>query len=128
LADTEKLKARYGESEHGNFAVIDTIGVPHPYMIGPKHVEYASDFGGGVLNERTITAAERIGAKCCQRGCQLKWKDHEHALLVSCKAPMIDNGKGSPELHAYLLKVKHLCEEDKYVGFAFMEHQLKATN
>ena len=50
MARSRKLKARYGASEQGNFAVIDTIGVPHPYMIGPKHVAYASDFRGGILD------------------------------------------------------------------------------
>ncbi len=121
-----KLVARYGESEHGNFAVVDTIGVPHPYMIGPRHVEYGSKFRGGILNESAIEGAERSGAKCCQRGCTLRWRDHKHALLVSCAAPMIaEDGKGAPELHAYLLKVKDMCEEDKYVGFAFIEHTLE---
>lgn len=119
--DNDKLTKRYGASEHGNFAVYDTIAVPHPYCITGKHVAHASDFCGGRLDQEAIRAAERAGAKCGICHGQLKYKEHETALLVSCKAPMIEDGKGTPELHAYLLKVKPLCEEDKYAGFAFKD-------
>lgn len=119
--DSDKLTKRYGASEHGNFAVVDTIGVPHPYCITAAHVAYASDFRCGLLDESAIEAAERGGAKCGICHGRLKYKDHGTALFVSCKAPMLEGDKASPELHAYLLKVKPLCEEDKYVGFAFKD-------
>lgn len=126
--DSTKLKERYGASEHGNFAVIDTIGVPHPYCITAQHVSHASDFCGGRLDQDAITAAERAGAKCGICHGKLKYKEHETALLVSCRVDMVVDGErpddikvASPELHAYLLKVKPLCEEDKYVGFAFKD-------
>lgn len=115
----EKLRARYGKSEHGNFAVVDTIGVPHPYMITAKHVVHASDHFFGRLDEAAIEAAEKAGAKCGICKGKLKWSEHKHALLVSCKLPLKDGDKACPELHAYLLKCKPLCEEDGHVGFAF---------
>ncbi len=121
--DIEKLKARYGASEHGNFAVVDTIGVPHPYMIGAKHVAHASDHFGGMLGEAAIEDGEKRGIRCAMRGCQLSYKQHEPALLVACKLSLeSQQSEGEPrsELHEYLLKCKPLCEEDKYVGFAFM--------
>lgn len=58
----EKLE-KYGESECGNFKVIDTIGVPHPYCIGPKHVGWASDHWNGMLGKDAILDAEEHGAK-----------------------------------------------------------------
>lgn len=120
-----ELKARYGTSEHGNFAVVDTIGVPHPYMIGTKHVEIASRFFGGMLGEAAIKHAEQAGAKCGICKGKLKWSEHEHALLVACKAPLKSGDKASPELHAYLLKCKPLCEEDGHAGFAFRDDHSK---
>ena len=59
---------------------------------------------------------------CAHRGCRLTYKQHETALLVEVQAARIANedGTGTPELHAYLLACKPLCEEDHYAGFAFM--------
>lgn len=120
--DRDNLQVRYGKSEHGNFWIDDTIGVPHPYCIGPKHVAYASDYRGGILDDDAVEAAERAGARCCTPRCQLKYRQHERALLVTCAAPIKDDdGKATPELHAYLLACKEKAEADKYVGFAFME-------
>jgi len=121
-AKTKLDLTRYDASEHGNFAVIDTIGVPHAYCIGPKHVEYASKYRCGVLDEDAIKAAERGGAKCCTCHGQLAYKQHEIALLVECKAELRgEDGNTNPELHAYLLQCKPNCEADGYVGFAFIE-------
>ena len=110
---------QYGQSEHGNFAVVDTIPVPHPYTIGAKHVAHASDRFSGMLGEAAIESAERHGIKCQHRGCTLKWKQHETALLVDCKADLKDGDRVNPELQAYLLKCKEQAEADGFAGFAF---------
>lgn len=116
------LHLRYGISEKGNFFVKETIGVPHPYCIGTRHVAEASDHHGGILGEAAIKAAEKKGASCCICKGKLTYSEHETALLVSCRAEM-KNSKGEvePELHAYLLKCKTLCEEDGFAGFAFIK-------
>lgn len=119
MSTNEELKARYGESEHGNFAVIDTIGVPHPYCIGPRHVVHASDKFGGMLGKEAIRDAEKHGIRCMTCKGKLSYEQHEVALLVDCKLPIEDQSGPGSELHAYLMKSKPLCEEDKYVGFAF---------
>ena len=53
MDDPDKLKERYGSSEFNNYAVVDTIGVPHPFTIGEKHVTHASNYHGGMLGEAT---------------------------------------------------------------------------
>ena len=78
------MKGEYGLSEQGNFKVVDTIGVPHPYCITPKHVEIASQWHGGILDESAIRHAEERGAKCGVKGCNLNYDQHEQALLVGC--------------------------------------------
>lgn len=119
---TEELKARYGQSEHGHYAVIDTIAVPHSFTIGAKHVEHASKFHSGMLGEETLKAIP-----CARKGCRLKYRQHEKALLVECSAELKDDtGNANPELHAYLLKCKPLCEEDKFAGFAFVGNKRSA--
>lgn len=118
----DELKLRYGKSEQGNYEVVETIPVPHPYMVGPRHVQIAADQFGGMLGEAALEAAEKQGVKCGICKGELSWKQHEQALLVECHAPLKgDDGKAMPELMAYLMKCKPLCEEDKFAGFAFKD-------
>lgn len=112
----DELKARYGQSDGGNFRIVDTIGVPHPYCIGPKHVTYAADHCGGMLGAAAIEAAEKHGAHCCICHGKLAYAAHETALLVESK---VEELNGNPELHAFLLKCKPLAEADHFAGFAF---------
>ena len=118
--DTDKLQERYGKSEHGNFFVRETIGVPHSYCIGPAHVAEASDHHGGMLGTAAIEAAEKHGAKCCTCRGKLKFHEHETALLVECQEELKNGSEVNPELHAYLLQCKAMAEEDGFAGFAFI--------
>lgn len=118
--DADELRAKYGASEGGNFYVVDKIGVPHPYCITPRHIAVASDDHSGILCEAAIEDAEKKGACCGICRGQLRYKEHEQALLVECRAELKDaEGKASPELHAYLLRIKEQAEREKYAGFAF---------
>ncbi len=122
---TAKLAARFGASEQGNFYVKDTIGVPHPFCVTPKHITAAQAYGG-MLGREAIESLEKKTGKpsCGMRGCNLRFAEHEQALLVACKAEMKDaDGKAVPELHSYLLKCKNPCEEDHYAGFAFLKER-----
>lgn len=116
-----KFKGNYGESSNGNFKVIDTIGVPHPYMITNKHVCWAADHHMGMLDTYAIESAEKQGIKCGMRGCNLTYAEHEQALIVECHQELQLNGKTNPELHEYLLSIKDECESNGYAGFAFMK-------
>jgi hypothetical protein len=116
MADKVKLTERYGISGNGNFYVIDTIGVPHPYCIGPRHVGHAAHRFGGVLGDAAIRSAEMTGIHCDICKGKLSYDQHQQALLVACKVEANNN----EELHAYLLKCKPLAEADQYAGFAFM--------
>lgn len=116
------IRGEYEQSEHGNFKVIDTIGVPHPYMIGPKHVTHAADHFGGLLSKEAIEDGEKRGIHCAQWGCKLSYEKHETALLIGCLQEIKgENNKVNPELHAYLLKIKDECEKNGYAGFAFQK-------
>ena len=114
------IKGLYLKSE--NFEITDTIAVPHPYCITPKHVGIASDQFSGRLGEEAIAAAEKQGVRCGMRGCMLDYKKHEQALLVSCRAPLKNSdGTVNPELHKFLLDNKPECEKHGYAGFAFIK-------
>lgn len=114
------IKGTFVKSEH--FEIIDTIGVPHPYCITPKHVVWASDHHCGRLGDEAIREAEeRGGAKCGVRDCYLSYAEHEQALVVGCKAELKIDGEVNPELHQFLLDNKEEAERNHYAGFAFKD-------
>jgi len=119
----DKLK-KYGKSKDGNFEVVDTIGVPHPYCITPKHVAIASGKFFGILGGNAIREAEEEGAICdiCKKlnrknGSNiLSYDEHKTALLVKCKKELKDNKE---EINQYLLSIKEMTIKDNFEGFAF---------
>lgn len=114
------MKGNYTKSEH--FEIIDTLGVPHPYMITHRHVIFASDHYSGRLGDEAVRAAEQQGITCGVRGCQLSWDQHRQALLVACKAPLtLPDGTNNPELEAYLKANVKEAEANDYEGFAFLD-------
>ena len=52
---------------------------PHPYMVGPKHVEEAADHHCGML---TAEVCEKV--KCAHTGCNLGYSEHtcDHVLAL----------------------------------------------
>ena len=127
--DLEKLKElqkKYGKSKQNNFSITDTIPIPHPYVIGSKHISLNE---GIYLN---IEETEKKGAKCEQRindgystkRCNLKYDDHKTGLLIQCEIPMSDpkdKNKFNKELHKYLLMIKEKLDLKKYDGFGFVD-------
>lgn len=126
MENINKFK-EYGESEQGNFKIIDTIGIPHPYCITPKHLEFNE--GRMYLD---VERAEQISKEkyptninkqavcdiCRKDGKEiLTFKEHKQALVVECKTD-IQNNK---ELKTYLLKIKDLAIKNKFEGFAFLD-------
>jgi len=93
--------------------VKDTIPVPHPYCITPKHL------GGSMyLDAHAIKDAESHGAHCGIRGCKLSFDEHKSALLIECDFD--GEVKDIPGLQDYLLSIKDMTNADGYVGFAFI--------
>lgn len=107
----EKLQ-KYPQTEW--FQVVDTIGVPHPYCVTPKHIEAAQRYSGRLGKEAIEDLESRRGPSCGIRGCNLKFKEHEQALLVKCRI------KDNELLQKYLQSIADMCEEDGYAGFTPM--------
>ncbi len=118
------IKGEYPASQDGNFSIMDTIGVPHPYCITPEHLEYC---GSMYLDQTSIERAESKGARCdiCKKAVKagrqtevLTYSEHEQALLVECRVGI---EPVPPELHDWLLSIKDEAAKNGYVGFAFKE-------
>ena len=95
----EKLE-KYPKNEL--YEVVDTIGVPHPYMITGKHVGEASDHFFGRLGEEAIRSAEKKGITCGMRHCNLSYDEHKQALVVRVKCG--GELKDAPGLKEYLME------------------------
>lgn len=106
------------------FQVIDTIGIPHPYCITPKHLQ-----GDGMILD--IERAEKqFGAVCdiCKKRNKkfgdpiLDFSEHKQALLIEVDSDQeLKKVKG---LQEYLISIKEMCEADGYVGFAFKQKKI----
>lgn len=103
---------QYEQYDTEFFSIRDTVGVPHPFCIGTRHVAYAADHYGGMLGESAIEAS---GAPCGMKGCQLSFKEHETALAINCKS------KDNELLKEYLLTIKEQCEKDNFAGFVLVD-------
>lgn len=101
------------------FRIKDTIGVPHPYCITPKHVGFAADNFGGMLDKDAIIQAEKHGAKCGICKGKLSYEEHKQALLVEVKDKR--ELKEIPELKDYLLSIREQAVKDGFKGFAFIQ-------
>ncbi len=124
-----KTKAKKAENKFKKypstkqFKVVDTIGIPHPYCITPKHVAYASDHWGGMLGKDAIRESEEHGARCDICKGKLSFDEHKQALLVQVSDDR--ELKDIPELKDYLLSIKGMATKDKMEGFAFTQKKKK---
>ena len=113
----EKFK-KYGESKEGNFRIIDSIGVPHPYCITPNHLKYNQDrmyLGNNEIKEMEEKFPNKVRCDICKG--KLSFDEHKQALLMECRQEIKEN----KEFHAYLLSIKELAIKDNYEGFAFLK-------
>lgn len=114
MTASKEVLEKYPKTE--NFEVMDTIGVPHPFCITGKHVVWAADHHCGVLGDEAITRYEKSVNRptCGIKGCNLKYEEHEQALVVRCKV------KDDNLLKAYLQSIKDQCEKDGFAGFVLV--------
>ena len=114
------------------FKVVDTIGVPHPYCITPKHLEHSEgmylDIEGAERRSREAHPRDsRKWAVCdiCKKINRktgkpiLSYSEHKTALLIEVNDER--ELKEIPELKEYLLSIKEMAEKDGFVGFAFKQ-------
>lgn len=107
-----KFLSEYGKSKEGNFRIIDTLTVPHPYCITSNHLKYSEIY----LDEYAIKEAEKHGVKCGI--CNKTYSEHEKVLLVECDKDFDD---GKDELHSFLLSIKDKATKNGYIGFSFIK-------
>lgn len=100
---------------------VEDVSIPHPFMIGPRHVQIAADQFGGMLGDAALAYADRVGVGCYVRGCHLSYKEHETTrtlFVLLDKAPPRNLNEVSG-LASYLSDIKDKAESLGIKGFAF---------
>jgi hypothetical protein len=87
---------------------------PHPFVIGPRHVAYASDHRGGILDEAAISAS---GVPCQAHGCRLPFEKH---ITETGAHVEITRRVREAELAGWLTSLKPWAERNGIDGFAFV--------
>ena len=93
---------------------------PHPYMIGPKHVVYASDNHSGRLGEDAILAGEKAGkCNCAHPGCNIPYESHSKGNKVAF-LQLLRNGTND-EASKVLKDLVDQLGENFVEGFVFVD-------
>ena len=93
-------------------SVDDVNHKPHPYMIGPRHITYASDHHSGRLGEEILKAVQ-----CAHVDCRLSYEEHTSDNV--CFLQLLRNGtneEAQTVLKALVDTIDNLVD-----GFAFVE-------
>ena len=98
---------------------------PHPFMIGPRHVEIAADHFGGMLGDAALYAAERQGITCYMKDshghrCTLSRADHKTLYALQIVIPeRVADLNTIVGLHDYLVSIKDAVNTLALDGVAF---------
>lgn len=93
---------------------------PHPFMLGPAHVKFASDKYGGMIGDSCIN--DKNFPLCSNLGCTLSYKEHtsDKVLFLSLTRDLLNK-----EAQEVFMGIKPILEEEKIDGVAFVETDQK---
>jgi len=119
--DADTLAA-YQTLVEDEFVVKDLFGVnhkPHPFTVGPKHVQHASDHCGGMLGNATINTIP-----CAYPRCNLPYAEHtyDNVMFLQLKKDL-----GNREAAQALTRLIKLAadRQDRLDGFVVCESDEK---
>ncbi len=111
------------ELPKSDFAFVDSITninfKPHPYTIGPKHVEAAQKYGG-ILDEEVIKEI-----KCAVPHCQLSYGQHTSDRVAFVKLTRNCSNEEMQEWLKDLVNNWIPTQKPKIDGFGFVETEEK---
>lgn len=99
--------------------LMDVNHKPHPYVIGPKHISYVSDYHGGSLDDAAIIHGEKNKkCKCAYPKCQIPYEEHtsDKVCFLQLKRECT-----TAEVQKELKSIVDTCGEKAFDGFTFVE-------
>lgn len=115
----EKYREKYfKDNDFVKLYKIEAINFdPHPYMVGPEHVQRAADTNGGVLDERIL---KEVG--CAHPGCTLSYEEHNYETVMFLQ---LKRDISNTEISEFVLSIKEEMLEDRIDGVTFVETEEK---
>ena len=95
----------------------ETNHTPHQFMIGPKHIEYASDHSNGMLGEDTLKAI-----KCASPKCGLSYEEHKSDKVLFLQ---LTQDLKETDAQNELVKIQQLLIDNNVDGVAFVDSEEK---
>lgn len=100
--ETKKLEKEIQKLVDGYFTVKSITNVnydPHPFMLGTKHIVFASDKYSGILGDTCVN--DKNFPTCSHPGCNLKYQDHKSDRVIMLSLVKdITNDEGSEILRS----------------------------
>lgn len=118
---SEDIAKKYEKAlaEGGVFAVksVDNVNHrPHPYVIGPNHINRNR---GIYLGSDQIREMEKEhGPMCCHPGCKRTYDEHESDKVLFLQLKRDATGD---EANAELVKIREMMEADGIAGVCMVE-------
>lgn len=128
MSNRTELEQKYADLlKESDFTVKSIMHVnqqPHPYMIGPRHIHYASDHHGGMLSEYAIKEGEKKGkCSCAHPRCNIPYEEHtkgDHVLFLQLRKELTKE-----VAQEQLLAIKSEMEADAIDGLTFVDTEEK---
>ena len=114
----EKIKDVLTEGDPLNLLSVETVNHdPHPFTVGPKHIEHASDNHGGMLGKETMNAIP-----CAHKGCNLPYDDHKCDTVAMMS---LTRDSTNEQIQECLVKITGVVDESEIDGFTFVKNEFK---
>jgi hypothetical protein len=82
--EDKKLEEEIQKLVDGYFTVKSIMNInhdPHPFMLGPKHIRFASNKYMGMLGDACIN--DKDFPVCAHSGCSLRYQDHKSDRVLA---------------------------------------------
>lgn len=116
---TEELKQEITSKLKNRFIIEDITNVnhkPHPFMLGPKHIKFASDNYSGMIGDSCIE--DKNFPKCSHTNCYLTYKEHTSDKVLFLKLTKNITNKTA---NTILKSLTPVLEKEKMDGIAFVD-------
>ena len=119
--DSDKVLAELQAIEQTAFNIKQVEAVnfnPHPYTIGPRHLQYNDSMYLG--KEQILQMEAKRGPMCAHPKCRLPYKEHTCDWVAFISAA---KNLTKEEAHKALLALKPVAESTGLSGFAFIRSE-----
>lgn len=109
-------------NDGGIFTLASTEAVnfkPHPFVIGTRHITYASDYNGGIIDDSVMSKVP-----CAACGEPLSSHTYDTVMFLRF-SKNITGKEAKVELQRIVKEIEDKGDKEKIDGFAFIKNEFK---